>query len=71
MVLIGITVLLSLGILLSLVEHYRIWIHKVWSLCDGCCMWFKLWGSSKKVYDAEESQRKMIKVEEVKEGEVI
>lgn len=44
---------------------------KVWNLCDGCCLSFKLWGKSKKVYDADDSRREEIQVEAIEEGEIV
>lgn len=70
-VLIGIIVIMSVAILFALVEHYRSWIHKVWNLCDGCCLYFRLLGRSKKVFTAEESERKEISVKPIEEGDVV
>ena len=45
-ILVGIMVILGLAVMFGLVEHYRIWIHKIWSLCDGCFLYFRLLGKS-------------------------
>jgi hypothetical protein len=54
---VGVAVVLGAALLFGLVEHYRAWIYKVWELCDDCCLYFRLMGGSKKVFDAEESKR--------------
>lgn len=54
---------LATAIIFSFVEHYKIWIHKLWHLCDNCCLSFKLRGVTTKVYDREEqAQHQVIKV---------
>lgn len=65
----GVVVLLLLGILFSLIEHYKIWIKNVWSLCDDCVMGLRLQGASNKVFDVSESKKEEIKVEEVQKEE--
>ena len=45
----AVIVLLSVAIVFTLIEQYRIWKDSLSSLCEGCCLYFRLKGNSKKV----------------------
>jgi hypothetical protein len=64
-------IVLAFAVFVGLVEHYRSWIKKVWTLCDGCCLYFRLLGRSKKVFSAEDESKQEVKVEAIQEGDVV
>lgn len=67
---IAVIVLLSFAIIFTLIEQYRIWKDSLSSLCEGCCLYFRLRGNSKRVEYKPEVEQNTIKVEEVKQEDI-